>query len=217
MSKILIFEGCDGTGKTTTMGVVADKLRARGYSVECLQEPGTTDLGLEIRKIVKNPSIKIYSYSGLLLMTAARSSLVEERLRPILDRGTVDYVLIDRFVLSTFIYQGLLGNTEDIIFELNKSFIDLLSKYESCDLVFTADFDKVCDRLFSRESTSNDRFDADKSFLKDVCNSYLDDKYAEKYRGIIKRYIVDTNSDNWEFIQDNLVQDILDGKVFKND
>lgn len=217
MSKILIFEGCDGTGKTTTMGVVADKLRAKGYSVECLQEPGTTELGLAIRGIVKNPKIKIYSYSSLLLMTAARHSLVVERLMPILEEGTTDYVLIDRFVLSTFIYQGLLGNTEDIIFELNKSFIDLLSKYETCDLVFIADFDKVCDRLFSRESTLNDRFDSDKKFLKSVWNNYLNDTYAEKYRGIIKRHIVDTNSDNWEFIQDSLVQDILDGEVFKND
>lgn len=152
MTKILIFEGCDGSGKTTTMGVVADNLRDKGYRVECLQEPGTTELGLAIRKIVKNPDFKLDSYSSLLLMTAARSSLVEERLKPILEDGITDFVFLDRFVLSTFVYQGLLGNDEDTIFELNKSFIDLLSKHETRDLVFISGFDKVCERLFSRGS-----------------------------------------------------------------
>lgn len=217
MTKILIFEGCDGSGKTTTMGVVADNLRAKGYKVECLQEPGTTELGLAIRKIVKNPDFKLDSYSSLLLMTAARSSLVEERLKPILDDGTTDFVFLDRFVLSTFVYQGLLGNDEDTIFELNKSFIDLLSKHETRDLVFISGFDKVCERLFSRKFVETDKFDSDTEFLRKVWYSYQDETRSSKYRGIIPRYVVDTSSDDWKCTQDLLTNKIISGEVFKNE
>lgn len=217
MTKILIFEGCDGSGKTTTMRVVADNLRAKGYRVECLQEPGTTELGLAIRKIVKNPYFRLDSYSSLLLMTAARSSLVEERLKPILEDGITDFVFLDRFVLSTFVYQGLLGNDEDTIFELNKSFIDLLSKHETRDLVFISGFDKVCERLFSREFVETDKFDSDTEFLRKVWYSYQDETHSSKYRGIIPRYIVDTSSDDWKCTQDLLTNKIISGEVFKND
>jgi len=101
----LSFEGVDGSGKSTQAALLAKALAERGVAVELLREPGGTALGERLREVLLSRSeMAIGIASELLLFSAARAQLLEERIRPALAAGTV--VILDRFCDSTFAYQG---------------------------------------------------------------------------------------------------------------
>ena len=102
---LLSFEGVDGSGKSTQAGLLAESLRAQGASVELLREPGGTALGEALREVLLSRSHTAISPAAeLLLFSAARTQLLEERVAPLLAAGTI--VILDRFCDSTFAYQG---------------------------------------------------------------------------------------------------------------
>src|SRR5512137_363607 len=100
------FEGTEGSGKTTQISLLAERLRSMGYSVRTLREPGGTPIGEEIRHTLKHsPSNHAMTPEAeLLLMNASRAQLVREVIRPALAAGEI--VLCDRFYDSTTAYQG---------------------------------------------------------------------------------------------------------------
>ena len=101
----LTFEGMDGCGKTTQLRLLAQYLRERGRTVVETVEPGGTDIGRQIRRILLDPAnTAIHARTELLLYFASRAQNVEEVIRPALDAGSV--VLCDRFTDSTLVYQG---------------------------------------------------------------------------------------------------------------
>ncbi len=101
----LTFEGLDGSGKTTQMRRLAGRLRGEGGEVLELAEPGTTDIGRKIRSILLDPAHDMMSpVAEMLLYFAARAQMVDEILRPALERGAT--VLCDRWTDSTRAYQG---------------------------------------------------------------------------------------------------------------
>jgi len=97
-------EGLDGAGKTTLVGRLAAALDGRGRPVFVLREPGGIEVSERIRALLLDPSLNIAARAEALLFAAARAQLVEEQLRPLLERG--DWVLLDRFVDSSLAYQG---------------------------------------------------------------------------------------------------------------
>src|SRR5947199_6743642 len=107
MSGLLIsFEGSEGCGKSTQISLLADRLRARGFAVKMVREPGGTPIGEEIRHTLKHSkdNAAMTAEAELLLMNASRAQLVREVIRPALAAG--DIVLCDRFFDSTTAYQG---------------------------------------------------------------------------------------------------------------
>lgn len=112
----LVLEGTDGAGKTTLTPVLADLLRQRtGRTVHTLREPGGTPEGERIRDIVKDPGLQM-PHDGvwsLLMFSAARRSLLQQVIAPALAKG--DVVVVDRFVLSTLLYQGQQGVPREVI------------------------------------------------------------------------------------------------------
>jgi dTMP kinase len=101
----LAFEGVEGSGKSTQVQVLAERLRARGRQVVVAREPGSTPLGERIRSLVLDQhELGIPARSELFLMLAARAAFVDLVVRPALARG--DVVIADRFELSTLAYQG---------------------------------------------------------------------------------------------------------------
>lgn len=102
-ARLIVFEGGEGSGKSTQLRRLSATLTARGIDHVCLREPGGTTLGAEVRRILLDPASEITPRAEALLFMASRAELVEREIRPALERGNV--VLLDRFFLSTYAYQ----------------------------------------------------------------------------------------------------------------
>ena len=104
MALFITFEGGEGTGKTTHVGMLVDRLRAGGHSAVALREPGGTPLGDYLRVWLKAEDRPMTPEAELLLFAAARAELVRTVVRPALEAGT--HVVLDRYADSTTVYQG---------------------------------------------------------------------------------------------------------------
>lgn len=104
---LLSFEGSEGCGKSTQIKLLAEHLRAAGQTVEVMREPGGTAVGEEIRHLLQHAKEghAITPKTELLLFAASRAQLVREKLRPMLEAGV--FVILDRFLDSTTVYQGI--------------------------------------------------------------------------------------------------------------
>jgi dTMP kinase len=102
--RLITVEGIDGAGKTTLAAALKDSLQRRGLDVRLLREPGGVEVSERVRELVKDPAVRIGARAEALLYAAARAQLVEEAVRPLLERGA--WVLLDRFVDSSLAYQG---------------------------------------------------------------------------------------------------------------
>jgi dTMP kinase len=99
------FEGMDGSGKTTQLTRLARRLRGEGRTVLETAEPGGTRIGMQIRRILLDPSNReLCPVAELLLYFASRAQNVDEWIQPALSRAEI--VLADRFTDSSLVYQG---------------------------------------------------------------------------------------------------------------
>ncbi|HEY2025637.1 MAG TPA: dTMP kinase [Gemmatimonadaceae bacterium] len=100
---LIVFEGGEGSGKSTQLRRVSGALEKRGVPHVCLREPGGTPLGTEVRRLLLDRGSDIVPRAEALLFMASRAQVVDREIRPALARG--DVVLLDRFFLSTYAYQ----------------------------------------------------------------------------------------------------------------
>jgi len=98
------FEGGEGSGKSTQVTRLAERLARAGSEPVVVREPGGTPLAESIRALLLDPGRTLDPTTEALLMVAARSDLVAAKLRPALAQGRV--VLCDRYTDSTLAYQG---------------------------------------------------------------------------------------------------------------
>src|SRR5271157_45767 len=98
--RFITFEGIDGSGKTTQMRLLAERLRAEGRDVFETAEPGGTEVGQQIRRILLDSANQdLRPTTELLLYFASRAQNVEQCILPALSAGKI--VLCDRFTDST--------------------------------------------------------------------------------------------------------------------
>ncbi len=103
--KFIVFEGIDGSGKTTQLKLLGDVLKDRGLPVLHTREPGGTRVGETIREILLNPEYsELAPRTEAFLYAAARAQHVAQVIKPALAEGTI--VLCDRFLDSSLAYQG---------------------------------------------------------------------------------------------------------------
>ena len=104
---LLSFEGSEGCGKSTQIRRLKERLEAEGENVTVLREPGGTALGEEIRHLLQHSKEGdgMTHEAELLLFAASRAQIVREKVRPLLNRGHI--VILDRFLDSTTVYQGI--------------------------------------------------------------------------------------------------------------
>src|SRR5437899_9243830 len=179
------FEGTEGSGKSTQISLLAERLRFLGYSVRTLREPGGTPIGEEIRHTLKHSAAN-YAMTWeaeLLLMNASRAQLVREVIRPALARNEI--VLCDRFYDSTTAYQGY-GRQLDL--GMVKTVIDVAVGDTRPDLtlLLVVPVEVSQDRLLHRQSTlpfMRDRIEeADRGFFERVARGYQAIAAAEPNR-----------------------------------
>ena len=118
---LITIEGIDGSGKTTQINLLEQKLIKEGISPLILREPGGTRLSERIRQILLDrKNINLSSVAESLLFVAARAQLVSDQIKPALEQGK--YVICDRFIDSTVAYQGY-GR------RLNVEYLEQLNNY----------------------------------------------------------------------------------------
>lgn len=100
---LVVFEGAEGVGKTTQMRRLVACLTALGVPHLAVREPGGTAVGDEIRRLLLDSTHGVAPRTEALLFMASRAQLVDEIVRPAIERGT--FVIADRFFLSTYAYQ----------------------------------------------------------------------------------------------------------------
>jgi dTMP kinase len=111
------FEGLDGSGKSTQAELLRARLEADGVDIVSTREPGGTELGERLRDLVLHGG-HVGPWAEALIYVAARAQLVDEVIRPALDRGA--YVICDRYLDSSVAYQGVArGLGLDRMFDLN--------------------------------------------------------------------------------------------------
>ena len=103
--KFITLEGIDGVGKSTQMACIGRLLKEAGIDYVATREPGGTPLAEEIRRLLLEVRDEpVAGLAELLLVFAARSQHLEERIRPALDAGV--WVVSERFTDATYAYQG---------------------------------------------------------------------------------------------------------------
>jgi dTMP kinase len=103
-SALIAFEGVEGAGKSTQLDLLRRELERRGREVVVTREPGGTPVGERVRAVLLDPAADLCPRTEALLFAAARAQLVEQVIRPALQRGAV--VLCDRYLDSSLAYQG---------------------------------------------------------------------------------------------------------------
>jgi dTMP kinase len=115
----IVFEGIDGTGKSTQLHLLAEKLRQLGYAVVATREPTNGPYGQKIRELFVDRG-SVSREEELELFIADRDQHVKEIIKPALSDGCV--VICDRYYLSTIAYQGANGMDQDLIMKKNEDF-----------------------------------------------------------------------------------------------
>ena len=198
--KFIVFEGPDGSGKTTIIKKVKEILEKQDLSISYYREPGGTDISEKIRSIIiDNDNYLMDPKTEALLFASSRAQLVAEKIIPDLKEGKI--VICDRFVMSSLLYQGLGRNLGiDNIKNIN----DFATGGIKPDLTlfFNIDYKTALER--KRANFSPDRLEnEDFSFHKTIFDGYLE--MADLYKDEIvkvdaRKSIEDLTSDVMDII-----------------
>jgi dTMP kinase len=168
--KFIVFEGIDGSGKTTQINqlskwLIGTDLIPENNKLVITREPGGTKLGKSIRSLLLDTSREKSpdSITELLLYAADRSQHVNEIIRPTLDKG--DWVISDRFCGSTLAYQGY-GRKLDI--NLIKDLEAIATQGIAPDITFLLDM-PIEESIRRRMNRKDDRIEKEgREFLSNV-------------------------------------------------
>ncbi len=153
----ITFEGGEGTGKSTQVRLLTDRLRGSGKKVTATREPGGTPEADALRALLVDGDPGRWTPEAeTLLNYAARDSHLKQVIRPALSKG--DTVLCDRFMDSTRAYQGYAGGCDfALIDHLEKLIVG--ETRPNLTLVFDLDPEVGLSRAKSRGDTAQDRFE----------------------------------------------------------
>ncbi len=117
--KFIVFDGPDGSGKSTQLRLLAERLEAEGLAVVRGKDPGGTDIGNRIRSVLLDFDLsRMDVRCETFLFMASRAQLVGELVEPAIKAGKV--VLCDRFISATCAYQGAAGYDIQRIIEVGR-------------------------------------------------------------------------------------------------
>lgn len=117
---LIVFEGIDGTGKSTHCRLLADYLMSRGFPVLKLFEPTKGPWGMKIRKLLTEGRGDVSREEELSWFINDRKEHVDKNIRPALDQNQI--IILDRYYYSTAAYQGALGLDPERICRENEAF-----------------------------------------------------------------------------------------------
>jgi dTMP kinase len=178
----ITFEGSDGSGKSTQLSLLKEYLIQKGIKILTLREPGGVAISEKIRKIIlDNKNTEMSPVTEMLLYAASRAQLVSQVIKPSLEKGIT--VICDRFVDSSYVYQGLArGLGIDTVKLVNDIATETYCRILPFLWISTPEL--ALKRRFN-ESIPDRLENENISFHRDVYNGYL--KLTEMYPERIKR------------------------------
>lgn len=119
----ITFEGTDGCGKSTQIGLFNEYLQSLGMETVLTREPGGTEISERIRELILDPKATDEDpKTEMFLFAAARAQHVAQLIRPSVEAGKI--VLCDRFVDSSIAYQGYARGLGDQVEIINRYAVD---------------------------------------------------------------------------------------------
>lgn len=173
--RFITFEGIDGSGKSTQMRLLTERLRAEGRDVFEAVEPGGTAIGRQIRRILLDAANQdLRPTAELLLYFASRAQNVDECILPALAAGRM--VLCDRFTDSTVAYQGYArGLGDEAVLALDR----IACRGLTPDLTLLIDVDVECGLARAKRRNAGD----------DAAETRMDDQSLEFHRKVREAYL----------------------------
>ena len=144
----IVFEGIDGTGKSTQVNLLADALRQQGREVVTSKEPTDGTHGTQLRQSADTG--RLSPQEELDLFHLDRKEHIAEMIKPSLERGAV--VILDRYFFSTMAYQGVRGFDPLEIRRINEEFAPLPDHVFLLEL----NLDTALDRIGVRDGEANE-------------------------------------------------------------
>lgn len=174
----ITFEGGEGSGKSTQIRLLSKFFKEKKINCVVFREPGSSELGEKIRKILLNSRGCIYPETELFLYLASRAQFIKEKLIPVLKKPGV--VISDRFSDSTLVYQGY---ALKLGIDRIKSIVEFASLGVRPDLTFFLDVKP--ENALSRINRGKDRIEERPlTFHRNIQKGYR--LLAEKYPKRIK-------------------------------
>lgn len=182
LKKFITFEGGEGCGKTTQIEMLSNYLHKKGIDHITTREPGGTAFGEKIRKLMLEQYELDDPILEYLLLTASRKYHLDKAILPALNQNK--FVLCDRFIDSTLVYQCYVKGMDNNLFEkLNH----LLLKDVQPEITFYLDIDpEVAQARLKRRGTNANFYDIKKlGFHKQLRKAFLDVASIHKGRVIV--------------------------------
>ena len=177
MTELIVFEGIDGSGKSTQARLFTERLEHLGLDVKLQGEPGGTDVGERIRNILLNPETDIEPYAELQCMVAARAQLYHK-----ISTSEKDVYVTDRGPLSTWSYQvhGHYNGDKKVIEDFQKVH-DVLDVKPSMNYIIDISLETKQERLPDDEDRIEQR---KRDYYERVINGYHNPPQGYQYRCI---------------------------------
>lgn len=193
-NRFITFEGIEGVGKTTCVKYLYDYLRQMDLPVIATREPGGTQIGEDIRKILLTHHAEEMNHdTELLLMFAARAQHLATVIMPALQKG--NWVLCDRFTDATYAYQGGGRGIDEQRIAILESWVQGTLR-PSLTFLLDANVDLALKRTKRRGAT--DRIEAEKHhFFEKVRKQYLQRAKEEPQRF----HLIDASQPRWRVLQ----------------
>ncbi len=201
----ITFEGLDFSGKSTQVELLAERLRREHYRVSVQRDPGGTQIGEKIRKILlDNGSAGMADATELFLFSASRAQLVYEVIKPALASGAI--VICDRFYDSTTAYQGWgRGLPVDAIKAINRTAAQGLVPDLTCFIDIPVD---EVERRMKRYSSCADRMESiGREFYERTRAGYLALAEQERRFTVLNglKPVEEVHSQIWHRVQETLI------------
>ncbi len=161
----IVFEGIDGSGKTSLSRMLLDDLKEKQYQVVWFREPGDSKWGRKIRELARSND-RIPIEEELNYFIEDRRVNVKNNILPALKQNKI--VILDRYFFSTACYQGARGLNVAEILRINREF----APEPDCTFIIDVDVDTALERIRQNRDESARLFEK-ASYLAKVRENYL--------------------------------------------
>lgn len=203
----ITLEGGEGTGKSTQSNLLCSRLKAQGARVFQTREPGGTQGAEEIRNLLVNGNPENWSpVAEALLMSAARDDHLQRRVIPAIEEGK--FVICDRFIDSTWAYQGYAGGVNPELLAMLETYV--VGKYiPNLTLIFDLDPEIGLARTIVRGQDTENRFEAKgRDYHQKIRNAFLEISQKSPERCTVvdaSMAIEDIEAQIWQIVSDRFL------------